>query len=81
MCIFVKLFYMCSNCLVFVCGLEHAFVIILSLISLYKRSPFTATVSYLYSHLSHEDRREDVVGQCEEEPLLPNKNRRETWLR
>ncbi len=26
MCAFVKLFYMCSNGLVFVCGLEHAFV-------------------------------------------------------
>ncbi len=26
MCGFVKLFYMCSNCLVFVCGLKHEFV-------------------------------------------------------
>ncbi len=26
MCTFVKQFYMCSDCLVFVCGLEHTFV-------------------------------------------------------
>ncbi len=26
MCAFVKLFYTCSNGLVFVCGLEHTFV-------------------------------------------------------
>jgi len=30
-------------------------------------------VPHLYSHLGHKDRSEDVVGQCQEDPLLKNK--------
>lgn len=37
------------------------------------------SVPHLYSHLSHKNRCEDVVGQSQEDPLLQNSKERKTW--
>lgn len=34
--------------------------------------------SYLYRHLSHKDCSKDIVGQCQEDPLLQQKEKENT---
>lgn len=34
--------------------------------------------SYLYRHLSHKDGSKDIVGQCQEDPLLQQREKEHT---